>query len=307
MSEKILITGITGQIGSQVLRNLEGLVAPDAELYLLQHTNPIEFDTNNHKGSVNIISNPEEVQVHYALHFAANIHTKYSNQPDRVADFVRDNVDLTRRVVKNAGWTVMLSSDNVFNGMKPNHHYTENETVSPCNGYGWTKAWAEDVVRERGAVVRIQSLFGVPKNLIADRIVSIIEGKVQEKLWSDQYLRPTYFPDLLHTMRKLVQTRNIGIYHVSCEGTTPSRAQIGEVILEIYKRNKWSHTLDIIPTELCSVPSFPRYLALDTAQTRHELGIQSFTPVNQAVEQHLLALKRSLHNSEFTKEFQTSY
>ncbi len=292
MTEKVLITGGSGQIGSHFLNKyVREIVSSNAKIYLLQHSKNLSVQTSLDK-NIQIISDLNNHTFDYAFHFAANVHTKYSDLPNRRADFIRDNVELTKQVCNKTGWVLMLSTDNVFNGMEQNHLYTEDETPSPCNGYGWTKAWAEEIVlQNKGTVVRIQTMLGISKNLIIDRIIETIEQGSTEALWDDQYVRPAFFQDLFTVIQRSATSKESSIYHCSCDGNTPSRAEIGDTVLAVYQKQNFPRKTDALAREHCTVPTFPRYLALDTTKTKQVLKISAFTTVDEAITKHVLAVK----------------
>ncbi len=288
VGRNVLITGASGSIGATLMQKLSIILNPTDNLNLLEHNSKITSPPDK----AVIIKDIKGKRFDLALHLAANIHTKYSDKPERKADFVRDNVDLTRAISNISDRIIMISSDNVFNGFDM-RAYSENETVSPANGYGWTKAWAEDIVTNRpgGAVIRITSLLGTQKNLIIDRVIDGIEGRNYRPFWTDQYLRPTNAQDLFLAMRKIIQGDKTGIFHVNCEGPVLSRADLADMCVGIYKKHGLPLAREALDKGPCDNPNFPRYYALDTAQTRQDLEIPVFQDVSSTLTQHILSLK----------------
>ena len=175
-----------------------------------------------------------------------------------------------------------------------NRDYLESDQTNPPNNYyGQTKAEAEKIVLDNdGAVISFQSPIGISSNLIIDKIIPALEGKPSWPFWNDQYVRPTFFDDLLSVFKRLYWGNKQGIYHVSCNGVTPSRAGIARKVLEVFRRYDIPRAKDYIQEEPCNDPNFPKRLVLDTQQTREKLGIASFTEVDEAIRLHVLRIKK---------------
>ncbi len=270
------------------------IIPEGGEVYLLQNSNPI--NTDSIQRSFHIVSDLSHCIYDCAVHFAGNIHTSRGNptkNPENYPEFVRDNIDMTREVCQRADHVIYASTDNVFSGMD-NRDYFEYDQPNPSNNfYGITKAEAEKIVLDNsGAVVRFQSPLGVPSNLIADRIFAALEGKPSWPFWNDQFVRPTFFDDILQVCNKAYKGTKNGIYHVSCSGEVPSRAGIANKVLEVYRRYDIPRAKDFIEEEPCNDPEFPRRLVLDTTLTRKELGIDEFTSVDEAIRLHVLRAKK---------------
>ncbi len=289
----VLMTGATGQIGSVVLSRLGEIATSKDLVYFLEHNRGIDTSTLEGDYATQRI---KDIRVNreydVALHFAANIHTKYCDKLEHQGEFIRDNVILTERVCNQSKRVIMISTDNVFNGMD-GQDYKENDKIDPCNFYGVTKAEAEKIVLDHGgAVIRIQTMTGVDHNLIIDRVLEGIDGKDYWPFWADQYVRPTFFEDFLSVVKKVYDSEAKGVYHVSCGGQALSRAEIAQRVLDVFKAEGIEMKRTTLEYGVCDNPKFPRRLVLDTVKTKQDLGI-NFTHVDEAIKQHVLRLRKN--------------
>lgn len=291
---RILITGSSGRLGNQLIRRLDEILPENDEIYLLQNKSPINFEFNRTR--IFRIAHDLSLTYDCAIHFAGNIHTSRGNparNPENYPEFQRDNIELTRKVCQSAGYVIFASTDNVFSGMDNRDYFESDKPNPPNNFYGRTKAKAEEIVlNNKGAVVRFQSPLGVPSNLIIDRILAHLDGKPSWPFWNNQYVRPSFFGDILLVCRKSYENQRKGIYHVSCSGEVPSRAGIAKKVLDVFRKYNLQRERDYIEEEPCNDPEFPRRLVLDTQQTRERLGIEEFTSVDEAIRLHVLRIRK---------------
>lgn len=304
---RLLITGGSGQIGGAIINRLDELVAPEDKVYLLQHQTPIRLE-GNRKDLEIIYSLGDARQKKYdvAIHLAANLHTKFGQRPagplslwnpevrKHYRDFYDANVVLTKNVCAVAGRVLYFSSDNVFNGLEKKEYLENDPSCPPPNFYGETKAIAENIVGGHGgAVIRIQTLLGVQRNLIVDKVYETLDGTKHWKFWNDQFVRPSHFDDLFPTLKKALYTYESAIYHVSCTGKAPSRWEIAKKILQVHESHNIPLANKIVEEEICTIPDFPRYLALNTRKTCADLGL-TFMSVEDAIKKHVLHTRAHL-------------
>src|SRR3989344_4393315 len=274
----VLLTGASGRIGRTLASRLDDLCSEPAEVFLLENKTQLPSLPRFSKARLQVIGAESLDAQHYdvALHLAAIADTSYCQKPENREEVRAVNVGFTEKICGLAEKVLFISTDNVFKGDKDAPDYKESDKTNPCSYYGETKAAAEQIVlRNDGAVIRIQYLLGAP-NRIVDKAISEIRGEPGKyyPLWNDTYSRPAHFEDLLAVMRAVAFSWHTGIYHVSCEGEPLSRAQMGEKILLEYKRAGLPTSIDTLPGEPCSIPHFPRRLVLDTEKTQRDLGIK---------------------------------
>ena len=111
-----------------------------------------------------------------------------------------------------------FSSDLVFDGQQLSP-YHEDDTVSPLNIYGHSKAAAEQIVLDQHAgalVVRTSSFFGPWDNYnFLTQVLDTLARGAPYTAASDLTVSPTYVPDLVHACLDLIIDREAGVWHLT--------------------------------------------------------------------------------------------
>ena len=210
---KVLVTGVKGQLGYDVVRELEKrqieAVGVDVEEMDITDAAQVETVIRN--------VNPDAV-IHCAAYTAV--------------DAAEDNEELCRRV--NAQGTenvakvcqemdlkmMYISTDYVFDGQGTRPWEPDDER-DPLNVYGQTKYEGELAVEkyvEKFFIVRIAWVFGVNGKNFIKTMLNL--GKTHDKLTvvNDQTGSPTYTYDLARLLADMIQTDKYGRYHATDEG-----------------------------------------------------------------------------------------
>ena len=210
---KVLVTGVKGQLGYDVVRELEKrqieAVGVDVEEMDITDAAQVETVIRN--------VNPDAV-IHCAAYTAV--------------DAAEDNEELCRRV--NAQGTenvakvcqemdlkmMYISTDYVFDGQGTRPWEPDDER-DPLNVYGQTKYEGELAVEkyvEKFFIVRIAWVFGVNGKNFIKTMLNL--GKAHDKLTvvNDQTGSPTYTYDLARLLADMIQTDKYGRYHATNEG-----------------------------------------------------------------------------------------
>jgi dTDP-4-dehydrorhamnose reductase len=124
------------------------------------------------------------------------------------------------------------SSDLVFDG-KTNKPYTEKDTVHPQGVYGESKAEAERQVATilpSALVIRTSAFFGPwdEHNFLTLFLRSLQNGEPFGAK-ANEYISPTYVPDLVHTSLDLLIDGEEGIWHLANQSTI-SWADFGRTV-----------------------------------------------------------------------------
>lgn len=236
---KVLVTGVNGQLGFDVIKALKKRVIECIG------TTREEFDIIDAEGTRKFINNyrPDVV-----IHCAA--YTAVDRAEDEVALCMRVNVEGTQNVAKacksiNAKM-IYISTDYVFPG-RLNQPYEINAETEPINVYGESKLAGELAVKQeldRYFIVRISWVFGKNGNNFIKTMLRIGKSKEEVNVVSDQVGSPTYTLDLAELLCDMSQSEAYGIYHATNEGFC-SWAELAE---EAFKVAHYSTKVNYILT-----------------------------------------------------------
>ncbi|MBN2326948.1 MAG: dTDP-4-dehydrorhamnose reductase [Candidatus Omnitrophica bacterium] len=118
-----------------------------------------------------------------------------------------------------------VSTNYVFDGFK-GAPYDENDAARPLNAYGISKLAGEHYLQslwEKVYIVRVSGLFGLtPSRMKGTNFVEAMLRLGSKgnplRIVSDEALSPTYTVDAASVIRRLVETSQYGIYHVTNSG-----------------------------------------------------------------------------------------
>jgi dTDP-4-dehydrorhamnose reductase len=224
---RILVTGASGALGSYVPD-----VFGDEELTL---TGRQELDVRD---AAAVAAAVRETRPDVILHLAAATDVDACEQ--RPGDAFAVNASGTQNVARAAGeagaLVVYTSTAAVFDGAKP-EPYVEADEPSPANVYGESKLAGERSVRalERHYVVRAGWLVGGgarDRKFVGKIVELILGGERRLRAVDDKIGSPTYAPDLLHGVRRLLETGAYGVYHM-VNPEPASRYEIARAIAEL--------------------------------------------------------------------------
>lgn len=151
---------------------------------------------------------------------------------------LRVNVDGTKAVADAANGVdadlVYLSTDYVFDGKKEGA-YTEGDAPNPLSVYGKSKLDGEAAAAhvERHLIVRTSWIFGGGDNFVSRILAAAMEND-ELAVIDDQTSLPTYAPDLVAQIRRLIDEGAAGIIHVAGGGEPATRADEAEAALVLW-------------------------------------------------------------------------
>lgn len=210
---KVLVTGVKGQLGYDVVNELtkRGHIAIGTDIEEMDITDADSVDAV-------IKENAPDAVIHCAAYTAV--------------DAAEDNADLCRKI--NAEGTqnianvckeldikmTYISTDYVFDG-EGERPWEPDDERTPLNVYGQTKYEGELAVQntvDKYFIVRIAWVFGVNGKNFIKTMLNL--GKTRDSLTvvNDQFGSPTYTFDLARLLVDMVETDRYGIYHATNEG-----------------------------------------------------------------------------------------
>src|SRR6266516_2555949 len=230
-SERLLILGATGQLGTDLVR---AAAAAGVDHVGAAH-NDIDV-TQGHSVAAGMARYRPTIVINTAA-----FHRVDACEDDPHKAYLVNTVGalLVARAAARAGARcVYISTDYVFSGDKPpaedgrltpDTAWVEDDPARPLNVYGASKAAGEEAVRladPRHLIARVSSLFGAagPRNKSSNFVEAILKkagegGPV--RVVSDQWMTPTYTADAARAIVRLALSDATGVTHVtSADGCT---------------------------------------------------------------------------------------
>lgn len=213
---KYLITGVKGQLGYDIVRELE---KRNEHEYLA--LDAAEMDITDQDRVREVIT---EYQPDAIFHCAA--YTAVDNAEDNVEACEKVNVEGTRNIAEAArevdSKLIYLSTDYVFDGTKEGM-YTPEDPTNPKSVYGKTKYLGELEALKvlKHYIVRISWVFGINGHNFIKTMLKLAETHDEVSVVSDQIGSPTYTVDLARLLVDMAHSDRYGIYHATNEGECP--------------------------------------------------------------------------------------
>lgn len=216
--ERILITGGSGLLGSNILR----MMVRDFEVYATynSHLTSIpgcEFLSLDIRDGNKVLSMFREVSPHLVIHTAALANVDYCEDHPEEAWAI--NVKGTENVAKAATESklIFISTDSVFDGKKG--MYTEESAPAPLNTYSKTKLEAERLVRSivPGSIIIRTAFYGwslYHKTSLAEWVVTSLRRGKLVNMFTDVFFSPIFAGHLALLMIEMYRRNLIGVYHV---------------------------------------------------------------------------------------------
>ena len=231
---KVLVTGVAGQLGHDVMNELakrghEGVGSDLAAEYIgiadgsaVTKMPHVSMDITDAAAVETVL---QEVKPDAVVHCAAWTAVDLAEDDDKVDKVRSINAGGTKNIAevckKLDCKMVYLSTDYVFDGQGTKPWDPDCKTYQPLNVYGQTKLEGELAVSEtldKYFIVRIAWVFGINGKNFIKTMLNV--GKTHDtlKVVSDQVGTPTYTYDLARLLVDMIETDKYGYYHVTNEG-----------------------------------------------------------------------------------------
>ncbi len=274
----ILVTGITGQLGYDVAKELERR----GENFI--GTTRKELDLSKPEEVKNFIIEKKPSTV---IHCAAYTAVDKAESEAELALTV--NGLATRKIAeacREVGAKMLyVSTDYVFGG-DGETPYEISDEKAPQNIYGKSKLLGEDSViallREY-FIVRISWVFGSNGKNFVKTMLNFDKRRKKISVVDDQVGSPTYTADVAPLLVDMINSDKYGIYHATNEGFC-SWAEFAE---EIFKQAGREITVEKIPTSDYPTPAKRPFNSRLSKKTLDEAGFKRLPSWQDAVTRFL--------------------
>ena len=236
---KILVTGYNGQLGYDVVKEL------NSRSVECRGVDREDFDITDRDETVGYICDyaPDAV-----IHCAA--YTAVDRAEDDEENCRKVNADGTENIAvaceKLRAKMLYVSTDYVYGGDGEAPFETDSPT-NPKNVYGVTKLEGEKAVMkyiDKFFIVRTSWVFGINGNNFVKTMLRLGDEKESLNVVCDQVGSPTYTPDLARLICDLIVTDKYGIYH----GTNENYCSWAEFAAEIMKLGGKKTVINPVPS-----------------------------------------------------------
>ncbi|MBQ8512192.1 MAG: dTDP-4-dehydrorhamnose reductase [Clostridia bacterium] len=216
---KILVTGVGGQLGYDVMKELKkrGHTAVGSDV---QGECDILLDITDADAVGNTI---KQTMPDAVIHCAAWTAVDMAEDMEETVRAV--NVNGTANIAaacREAGCRMMyISTDYVFDGQGTEPWMPDCKNYMPLNVYGKTKLEGEQAVRdalEQYFIVRIAWVFGKNGKNFVRTMLNLGKKYDTLRVVNDQIGTPTYTADLARLLADMIETEKYGTYHATNEG-----------------------------------------------------------------------------------------
>lgn len=210
---KVLVTGIKGQLGHDVMKELEKrgheAVGVDIE----------EMDITD-AGQVNRVM--QSAAPDAVIHCSA--YTAVDRAEDERELCHKVNAEGTKYIAEACARQdcklLYLSTDYIFSG-GGERPWEPDDEAEPLNVYGQTKYEGEqEIIKRLGKyfIVRISWVFGINGNNFIKTMIRLGKERGAVNVVDDQIGSPTYTADLAVLLVDMIESEEYGAYHASNEG-----------------------------------------------------------------------------------------
>lgn len=236
---KILVTGVKGQLGYDVVK------AFNERRIECKGVDKDDFDITDFAETAEYIKNyaPDAV-VHCAAYTAVD---KAEDEPEICCKVNVTGTENIALVCKEIGAKMLYVSTDYVYGGEGEAPFEPTDAVNPKSVYGKTKLGGENAVREnveKFFIVRTSWVFGINGNNFVKTMLRLGEQKEMLTVVDDQIGSPTYTPDLARLICDLIVTEKYGVYH----GTNENYCSWAEFAAEIMKLGERNCVIKPIPS-----------------------------------------------------------
>ena len=244
---RVFVTGVTGQLGHDVVNELErrGHTAIGSARRCPEGETPghsfVRLDLSDEGG---VKAEIDRLRPDAIIHCAAWTAVDAAEDPENREAVYSSNVLATKYLAEAAkavdAKMMYISTDYVFDGQGKTPWQPDCRDYAPLNVYGRSKLDGELAVSgmlEKFFIVRIAWVFGLNGKNFIRTMVNVGKTHDEVRVVNDQIGTPTYTKDLSRLLVDMIETEKYGYYHA-----TNSEEEEGEYIswydfcCEIYRQ-----------------------------------------------------------------------
>ena len=223
---KILVTGVGGQLGHDVMNELsrrghEAVGSDLAETLDIPYTY-VSMDLTDEKSvRETVLGVKPDAVIHCAAWTAVDAAEDEENQKTVSAVNVGGTSALAQACRELDCKMIYISTDYVFNGKGETPWDPDCKDYAPLSVYGQTKLEGELAVAEtleKYFIVRIAWVFGVNGKNFIKTMLSVGRKYDTVRVVNDQIGTPTYTFDLSRLLVDMIESEKYGYYHATNEG-----------------------------------------------------------------------------------------
>ena len=222
---KILITGASGQLGTEIQRQLKnggsalGPVPERLKNATVIATDVAELDITDRDATIAFVRRHQPDTIISCAAFT-NVDGCETNPEAAFKVNAIGASNLAQAAERINARLIHVSTDYVFRG-EGDKPLDESERVDPKSVYGKTKALGEEYVKNfchRYFIVRTAWLYGYAGKNFVKTMVNAGKKFGKLEVVSDQLGNPTNAEDLAHHLLQLAVSHDYGVYHCTGEG-----------------------------------------------------------------------------------------
>lgn len=225
---KVLVTGVGGQLGYDVMHELAKRGHEAVGSDILQKENVvlpydyIQLDITKQHDVQNAIEliKPDAV-IHCAAWTAVDAAEDEANREKVFAININGTKYIAEACKKIDCKMIYISTDYVFDGQGNEPWQADCKDYAPLNVYGESKLQGELAVSgilDKYFIVRIAWVFGLNGNNFIKTMLNVGKKYDTLRVVNDQIGTPTYTYDLAHLLVDMLETEKYGYYHATNEG-----------------------------------------------------------------------------------------